>query len=160
MALYKKLILFAASSCCIYLVSKISTYKDWLDQRIIPKYEMIGEASEHSAIEERKLFRYGNGYYISGLIRDRVKQSKDTAPLILLPPKGYVAEKKIDYPVPEPIVFYYFTGLKSIWANSPDAIKANWVVFLDSNNLQVVPVTDKAQLQQIINEFRKYEISL
>ncbi|MEI9956095.1 MAG: hypothetical protein WDM90_07295 [Ferruginibacter sp.] len=30
--------------------------------------------------------------------------------------------------MPEAVTFYYFTGLRTVWFNNEEAIKANWIV--------------------------------
>ena len=78
----------------------------------------------------------------------------------MVPPSAYFKERGVDYDVPEPAVFYYYTGLRTTWINSPIAMEADWMVIADKGRYQVVPVTDKTVLSDSINNLKKYPLSL
>jgi hypothetical protein len=62
--------------------------------------------------------------------------------------------------VPEPAVFYYYTGLRTIWANSPEASKANWYITAQNGGLVFDSVINQQALRDTIASFNKYKISL
>ncbi|WP_315821984.1 hypothetical protein [Paraflavitalea speifideaquila] len=80
--------------------------------------------------------------------------------LVLMPPSNYFHKMGIKYHVPEPAVFYYYTGLKTIWANSKEAVQANWFVRVYQGEIIVDSVTDKKKLQDTIGVFQKMGVTL
>jgi len=80
--------------------------------------------------------------------------------LVLVPPSTYFKKNGVDFDVPEPAVFYYYTGLKTAWVNSPIAINAGWMVIADKGRYKIIPVTNKNVLADSINSFKKYPLDL
>jgi 4-amino-4-deoxy-L-arabinose transferase-like glycosyltransferase len=112
-------------------------------------------------IETRMIKRFGNNYAFSKQIAEMFEKrgGKDRA-LVLMPPSSYFTKLGVSYQVPEPAVFYYYTGLKTIWANSNDAIKANWYVRASGNLLVVDSVTDLNAFRDTIAAYKKLRPSL
>lgn len=77
-----------------------------------------------------------------------------------MPPSAYFRKKNVNYHVPEPAIFYYYTGLKTTWINSSSALEANWLVAVDNGSLKLVPVKDRKVLLDSIKAFKKYPVSL
>jgi len=105
--------------------------------------------------------RFGNNYAFSKQIAGMFERrgTKDHV-LVLMPPSNYFTKSGVQYHVPEPAVFYYYTGLKTIWANSNDAIKANWYVHARGNLLVVDSVIDQNAFRDTIASFKKLRPSL
>lgn len=116
---------------------------------------------DNTDLETRMTKRFGNNYVFSKQIADMFEKrgTKDRA-LVLMPPSNYFTKMGAQYHVPEPAVFYYYTGLKTIWANSNDAIKANWYVRVSGNLLVVDSVTDLRAFRDTIAAFKKLRPSL
>lgn len=154
----RPLILAVVSFVIIILFFSFDIYKNWFHDRVYAPMQGFGEQLTYMEPQERLIGRLGNSYYISYNIGEWLRSShKDSNALILLPPNDYMKEKKVDYPVPEPAVFYYYTGLKSVTVNNKGAEKANFaIVYQDGANLQVVEIND-ANRAQIFNLFRQYK---
>jgi hypothetical protein len=116
---------------------------------------------DHPDIERRKVKRWGSDYTISKQISGFFSKTynRDSV-LVLIPPSAYFKERNINYHVPEPAVFYYYTGLKTTWINSTEARKASWIVAANNGTLKLVPVSDKKVLLDSINAFKKYPVRL
>lgn len=112
-------------------------------------------------IESRMAKRFGNNYAFSKQIADMFEQrgTKEQV-LVLMPPSNYFTKMGVQYHVPEPAVFYYYTGLKTIWANSNDAIKANWYVHAKDNLLVVDSVINENAFRDTIAAYKKLGPSL
>lgn len=80
--------------------------------------------------------------------------------LVLIPPSDYFKERGVDFDVPEPAVFYYYTGLKTTWITSPDTAKANWMIIAGNGHYKIVPVLDKSTMYDSIKVFKKYPVRL
>lgn len=112
-------------------------------------------------IEERKVARYQTDYLLAKDVTAFFeKKGIADKVLVLMPSSDYFAAKGLKIHVPEPAVFYYYTGLKTIWPNSPDAVKANWYITTRQGRLFFDSVTNKKALLDTIAAFKKYKISL
>jgi hypothetical protein len=111
-------------------------------------------------IEHRKIERWKRDYVVSKQIADSFAVAHISNAIVLIPPSAYFKERKTNYHVPEPAVFYYYTGLKTIWINSSHAMNANWMVTANNGVLKMIPVTDKNVLKDSLAAFKKFPLSL
>ena len=79
---------------------------------------------------------------------------------MLLPPTSYFKAKGLDYHVPEPAVFYYYTSLKTVRPDTRDTAGINYVVSVENKDIAIRKIRDKQQLSNILAEYRKYTITL
>lgn len=158
----KEIYLLFLSLLLIFIVFNFGYYKIWFKDRILQYWESFKIEKENTDLEIRKINRYGNAYVISKTITSFFEQNKIKDPLVLLPPTSYFASFGIDYHVPEPAVFYYYTGLKTIWpnANHNDLLKAKWFVRVDSTQLYIDMIPNQIKLDSILLTLKKYEVSL
>lgn len=158
---FKAFILLVAAVISLLIFFGIEPNKLWLNQRILPYWDDFKEQKLNLDLEERKLARYQTDYLfaknVTGFFEKRGNANKV---LLLLPPSDYFNANGLQIHVPEPAVFYYFTGLKTIWANSPEATKANWVITAKNGGLAFDSVINKQALQDTIAAFKKFKISL
>lgn len=111
--------------------------------------------------EVRKAARYGNAYILSRSIALSLeKAGKKNTALVLLPPTSYFKAKGLDYHVPEPAVFYYYTALRTVRPDTRDTAHINYVVSVENKDVAIKRVRDKKQLSSILAEYRKYTIVL
>lgn len=116
---------------------------------------------KHLDRETRMRSRFGNAYLFSKQIADQFdRKGTKGKVLVLMPPTNYFTRMGVKYHVPEPAVFFYYTGLKTVWANSPEAIHAGWYVRVNQGKIMVDSVTDRKKLQDTIIAFQKMGISL
>lgn len=103
--------------------------------------------------------RYGISYTMSIKIKHVLEQRHVVHPIILFEPNSYYRDSLHIYPkirVPEPAVFYYYTGLEGVWINSPDAVKANFLVRITSKGVGLDIIRTPEQRQQILAFYKKY----
>lgn len=158
---FKAFILLVAAVISMLIFFGIEPNKLWFTQRIIPYWEEYKEQKLNLDLEERKLARYQTDYLfaknVTGFFEKRGNANKV---LLLLPPSDYFVANGLQIHVPEPAVFYYMTGLKTIWANSPEAGKANWFITAKNGGLGFDSVINKQVLQDTIAAFKKFKITL
>jgi len=158
---FKAFILLVVAIISLLIFFGLEPNKMWLNQRIMPYWEDYKEQKLTLDLEERKLARYQTDYLfaknVTGFFEKRGISNKT---LVLLPSSDYFTAHGLQIHVPEPAVFYYFTGLKTIWANSPEASKANWYITANNGGLVFDSVTNQQALQDTIASFNKYKISL
>jgi len=158
---FKAFILLVAAVISLLIFFGLEPNKLWLDQRILAYWEDYKEQKLNLDLEERKLARYQTDYLfaknVTGFFEKRGNANKV---LLLVPPSEYFVANGLQIHVPEPAVFYYMTGLKTIWANSPEAPKANWVLTAKNGGLGFDSVVNKQVLQDTIAAFKKFKITL
>ena len=153
----RALLLTLLSVVLLALFFNVEAYNKWFNDRVYGPMKGLSDHLTYMEPQERLVVRLGNSYIVSYNIAEWVKKNKlDSNALILMPPVLYMKERKVDYMVPEPAVFYYYTGLKSIGAHNKGAEKANFAVIHEDNNLQIV-VLDDARRTQILNQYRQYK---
>ena len=77
-----------------------------------------------------------------------------------MPPHSYFKKMNVSYTVPLPPVFYYFTGMKTVWANNPHAIEADLYVRVKDGKIIIDSVKDRKALQDTIDSFIKLGVAL
>lgn len=111
--------------------------------------------------EARKASRYGNAYILSRSIALSLERAgKKKTALVLVPPTSYFKAKGLDYHVPEPAVFYYYTSLRTVRPDTKDTANINYVVSIENKDIAIRKVRDSKQLSSILAEYRKYTITL
>ena len=157
--MYRKFILLALSILMVVGFFLLPQNSEWISDRILPYWSDLRKQKKHLEIEERKIDRYGSSYTYSKMIDDFFeKKGVDENVLVLVPPTSYFTARGIKYHVPEPAVFYYFTGLKTVWVNSPEAIKANWYVRVAQG--EIIIDSASSHLSDSIKAWLKYPVSL
>jgi hypothetical protein len=127
-------------------------------QQIISYYSDFQTEKNHLDRETRMRRRFGSRYTLSKSIAGQLrKKGADSNALVLVPPPVYFTKRGVDYPMPEPSVFYYYTGIKTTWCHFKDAMKANWYVRVDQGKVVVDSVMDKKSLQDTIVTFLKWK---
>ena len=128
--------------------------------KLITYWKEFGKQRKATDEETRMIKRFGNEYTFSVLIADKMKKSGRRQTLLLMPPTSYFMKAGVNYHVPEPAVFYYFTGIKTVWANSPEALGAEWYVRVDQGKIVLSSASNKMIIQDTIAAFRKLGVSL
>jgi len=157
----KSILLFAISILLITLFFLLPQNNDWERHTVLGYWMDFQKQKNKTEPERRKVLRYGNAYTYSRVIASYFKQKNNLdKPLVLLPSEEYFKKQGIIYPVPEPAVFYYYTGLKTTWANSPLAEAATWYVHVVGNNIRVDSIRDAKTLREAISLFKQYPYPL
>lgn len=160
MKLNKHTILLGAAIFVLALFFMLPRNKAWVTKTILPYWQDFRAQKQNLDIEYRKIARYRSAYTFSTQIADHFGPEQRTHALVLLPPSAYFKKNGIRYQVPEPVVFYYYTGLKTVWVNSHEAAKANWYVRAEKGRLFIDSVTDARSFADTIRAFKTYPVSL
>jgi hypothetical protein len=154
----KHLILFIAGLLLLTGFFLLPQNRQWADERIISYYRQFQLQKKHLGLETRMKRRFDNAYIFSKNIADELKtKGADHQALVLLPTTGYFTGKNINYPVPEPSVFYYYTGINTTKPHYNNAMNANWYVRADKGKIIVDSIIDKKSLQDTIAAFLKWK---
>lgn len=152
--IYKKINLFLYPLLVIVLFFTIPFYNNWLYNKVLNN-NFLSEV-KYLSPEARNIRRFGYSYTVYEDIQSAVQNYNNA--MILMPPNEYVKSKKVkELVIPEPAVFYYFTGIKSVWANSPGAALANWVVLVNGPGEMVVKrMSFIHNPDSLLADYRKY----
>lgn len=104
--------------------------------------------------------RFGNGYTYSVTLAEMMKKNNEHDAVLLMPPTNYFTKRGLTYHVPEPAVFYYFTGIKTVWVDSREAINAEWFAHVEGKEIVISKGDNKKALQDTITAFKKYGVTL
>jgi hypothetical protein len=151
---YKKIALAFLSCIYILIFFNIEQYKTWLEDRILVFSSEIYDHLDRMDLEERRRFRWSNTYTDALTIKEYLDTSGIKEPLLMLPPLELVKKNLPNAIIPEPIVFYYFTGVKTILPDSRFIDKANVALVLRGNGLTIEKIENKEQLQAILNLYK------
>jgi hypothetical protein len=151
---YKKINLFLYGVLAIVLLFTIPVYNSWLYGKVLN--ENIANDVAHLNIEDRRVERFGYSYTVFSDVAQVLARFKNV--VVLLPPNDYVKTKMAHgFVVPEPAVFYYFTGLKSVCANSADVSLANWALIVRGDaNIVVRKMSMIPNADSLLDVYRQY----
>lgn len=154
----KQITLFAVGLIVLALFFLLPRNGQWMGERVIPYWRDWQSQKGDLSEEGRKVKRYRGAYtyskQIAGLFPDKSQA------LVLVPSAAYFKNHGLNYEVPEPAVFYYFTGLKTTWASSPMATQAGFIIGFENGKFIAHRVTSPQQVSDSIASFKKYPYGL
>ena len=156
----KTILLFLVSLASLFLFFLVPKNREWLNNKPVAYWNDFRKNRNKTDPEQRKIARWGSDYIYSKQIAGQFSKDSQANVLVLLPPSKYFTDRKINFHVPEPAVFYYYTGLRTAWVTSEKAMQANWLVVARDKKLVCIPVTDQQMLADSIAFFKKYPARL
>ena len=108
----------------------------WLNREVADDFNDFLTYKDSLDTDYRMQVRFGNSFTISKDIATAWRAQK--APengLILVPLPPYFKKNGVKYLSPEPAVFYYFTGVKTISPSCQGADSAKWVVMVHNHQI-------------------------
>ncbi len=144
----------------IVLYFNIPFYNNWLNTNLLSPSFDIFALSKQTEVEQRKINRYGYSYAIYSEMGRIFKEAKMDSPVLLLPPDAFLKEQGVrDFATVEPAIYYYFTGMRGVWPNSPGVEKANAVIIPDGHGkVMLKRISGKDELNMILADLKKYKI--
>jgi hypothetical protein len=160
-AVVKPAILTLCGIVAIFLFFLLPPNREWvMDKIFVYRHEFQWQVKRLD-IEDRKRIRLESAYTRSVEITSMIeKHGHKKEALVLLPPTSYFKQHRINYDVPEPASFYYFTGLSTVRADNSNAADANWYVCVKNGKIVVDSVIDKKTLADTIASFKKFGTAL
>jgi hypothetical protein len=156
----KSFILTICSFLLIVLVLNAGYYREWFQAKPVQYWsDFLKEKDDTLDAVGIMKSRYGVSYTISIRVKEIMEQRHIAHPVILFEPNSYYRDSLHIYPnvhAPEPAVFYYYTGLEGVWTNSPDVIKANFLVKITKKGVALDVIKTPQQLQQILASYKKF----
>lgn len=156
----RQLLLFLAPVVLITAFFLLPANRAWFNDRIIIYYQQFNSQRKTMDVQKRLANRFGNYYTASRKIAGAIQGKAGADALVLMPSTAYFKHYGIDYRVPEPVVFYYFTQLRTVWPNSPHAKNANWYVHVVNGKIKAETVRDRKSFLDTLAAFNQFEITL
>jgi hypothetical protein len=160
MPFFNTIILTLLSILIIFIFLNTGSNAVWYNNKIVTYWNEYSDQADNLSIEYRNIHSLDNEYSMSEELVKRIPENYKDHILILMPSRKYFQDRGISYHVPLPVVFYYYTGVKTIWANSKDAIKANSCFRIEGNSYVLEKITDTTRLKTLIAQFNadNYEL--
>lgn len=156
----KGLLLSIVALAAILLVLNFGYYQEWFRSKPLQYWSaFLKEKDDNAGENSIRAERYGISYTISMRVRDAVRKKGMTRAVILFEPNSYYRDSLHIYPnihVPEPAVFYYYTGLEGVWTNSPNVDKANFLLRISTKGAALDTIRSPQHLQEILARYKKY----
>lgn len=131
--------------------------REWLKVRIIPYLSAMPYQIRHQSIDERKKTRYGKPYEYAQQIRqlaDRIPGSDSGEFRVLIPGAAYLQARGIAVAMPDPVTFYYFTGLRTVTPSNPQAVKSTWYLHVERNEMRLYPFQSDRQRMDTLLRYK------
>ncbi len=140
----------------VLLYFQMPFYNEWLYGKVINVNNNMFFQMEHMDTTYRKAYRFGGSYLAYQDMKSKLEKFGSVT--LLLPPNDYLKALGMnDISMCEPAEFYYFTGINSVWANSPDVGRANWaVVALKGKGLSLKKIRSRGDLDTMINMYKPF----
>jgi len=157
----KEGILLAAGAIALAFFYILPPNKTWFHQTVLDYWKDFSWQRKQLDPEQRRLSRYGNDYrYSKEIAGFFVQKGIAGQALVLVPAPRYFKQYHFPYETPEPAVFYYYTGLKTVRPADANAARANWYVHLVQGKLVMDTVPNPAAFADTIQTFKKMDAGL
>ncbi|HXS37124.1 MAG TPA: hypothetical protein VN721_10520 [Flavipsychrobacter sp.] len=150
----KNVILFVAACMIMLMLASTGFYGDWFHNKVLNTFDDFSSQTDSMDISYRERIRWDGGYSFATGVTKYFADNKIKNPLLLLPSDKYMKANKSNIRVPEPIIFYYFTGYQSVQYTDSNAKKANYTVLIRNNKFALVPINTPQERDGIINLFK------
>ena len=150
--------LTAVSSLAVLIILSLGFYRTWFRDHPLQYWVDFRKEWKNKASRQDILnARYGSEYQMCMQAKAILEKKKIAHPVILLEPNTYYEDSlHIPVRVPLPPVFYYYTGLTSVWTNSPEVGKANFLMRITKKGMSLEEITSPEQLRQILNSYQRF----
>jgi hypothetical protein len=155
--IFKQINLFLAAILVIVLYFAIPANNKWLYAKILDGGNSFATQLAHLDPAERKMSRYGYSYMVYMNAIKRITTPANA--IVLLPPNDYIKNVLgvTKFVSPEPAVFYYYTGVNAVWANSPDVGRANWEIHVrNDTDIVLRKIINRKRFDSIVAFYKQY----
>jgi hypothetical protein len=160
----KGFLLTLAAFAAIFLILNAGYYKDWFESKPEQYWSQFLKEKDDTLDQVGIMKeRYGVAYTICLKVKEAVGKKKIAHPIILFEPNSFYRDSLHIYSqvhAPEPAVFYYYTGLESVWTNSPNVSKANLFLRISKKGVNLDEIHTPEQLHRILDFYKKYPPTL
>jgi hypothetical protein len=154
----KVFLLTAISAASILIVLSLGYYRKWfIEQPLFYWGAFVRESRCSASLESIRQARYGMPYTISMKVKAAVDKKRMSDAVLLQEPNTYYRDSlHTSLHIPEPAVFYYYTGLRAVWMNSPEVGRANYLVRVEKETVILEPIGSQEQLRMIRARYQQF----
>lgn len=152
-----KINLFLAAVLVVVIFFTLPANNEWVFGKVLGTGNNWEFQFSHMDPETRRMSRFGFTYMVYQNAIHRITDLDHA--VVLLPPSDYLTKVRhmVKFGSVEPALFYYYTGVIGVWANSPDVGKANWEI--DARNdtcVLIKKITNREEFDSLIKVYKKY----
>lgn len=138
------------------LFFRIETNRKWINDKIMPFKDGIYDELDSMSLEDRKFIRWQGAYSSTVELSRFMDSARFKKSLILIPPQKYFNDNHLPVIMPEPIVFYYFSGLKTILPTSKHLYKAGWGLFITQDReMTLHEIVNRYDIDTLLNAYKR-----
>lgn len=157
--MFNKLLLTVVSVLALVILINTNAIDAWLQQLVLPNWGKV-KALMHEDIHDRKVARWGSSYLASFHIKKYFEKHDYENPVILFEPNEYYKKNNIKFKAPEPITFYYFTGLQGLWMDSERLKEATHYVTVTNKKILIYEIRSPEALDSLTALYNSYKPTL
>ena len=153
--LYNKFNLFLTAVLAILLFFVLPANNGWLYQKVLNSNVTFTDQVQHLSTLERNQSRFGKSYDFYLLTAKKLAPAPNV--LLMLPPNDYLKKVNVaEIEMPEPAIFYYFTGLSAVTTASDEVLRANWALVPMNGTIALRKIKNRQQLDSLIALYKQY----
>lgn len=155
--MFKKILLLLAACLLCVGVYMVPGYSGWMSLTVL--YPPISYSDQVELLDtlDRMTARYGNSFVVYKQTVGVLDKANFSDAVLLLPPTEYLKKSGvIDVEAVSPLEFYYFTGHKAVWANSPNVYEATWTLVPNRETVMLRRIRSKEDIAALINLYKNY----
>ena len=156
-------ILTVLSIILIYIFFQFPEIKKWNKNNIQIYWNELIVQKDNLDIETRKIQRWGKAYIIAKQIADLMVEHSIDSETLMIPSKSYFKEYGLDFHVPEPSVFYYYTNKKTCWTNNRDTSTIKYFLHCvgeEGGQIAISAIPNEESRKKVLDYFRPYKPTL
>lgn len=150
----RRFILPCAALLIIMLLFGIGPNSYWFHTRVWGNFVSNLKRLD-AGTEDRKLLTLGDSYMAAKAFAIEAVGDNISKGLILIPPTTYL-HARWGRELPEPVVLYYFTGIRTTLPNGKNAGNAMHAVLVTNKVLEIVPITSPGERTRILTLYQSY----
>lgn len=150
----KQIVILVATIFAVIIYFNIPVNKAWLDNRILVFTDNIHEELNNRDLEFRRKRRWEAQYMGVTQVKATAEMYNIKEPLLLVPPPEYYQSIYPGFTFPEPVICYYFAGLRTTTMTCEDVYKANCCLIIENGAMRIMPLQSKEEIDRVINIFK------
>ncbi len=143
------------TALCLLFFTRIGYNKIWFEKVRYYWDDFVIQKEGDSSLEQIKEERLGTTYKIVKQVSKYFEDRHVKNPVVLFEPNAYL-QKTMGFTMPEPVIIYYYTGMKSVWIDSKTVKSATHIVRIKNGNISIDPIKSPQELQQILTFYKPY----
>jgi hypothetical protein len=158
---FTKFNLLLTASLIVILYFMVPFYNEWLwgaNAKVLNVNNSMLDQAQNLDTSYRKAYRFGGSYLAYQDMKAKLLKAGGGNVILLVPTTEYLKSLGInDLSMCEPSEFYYFTGLNSVWATSPEVERANWaVIAARGRGISLKRIKTKPELDSLITLYKPF----